>query len=260
MLRGTIITIIINMIASAKVIDIHTHILPGVDDGAADIEESIRIIENGKSAGINTFILTPHIRNDNDWSRIDQIRETYLTLKQECSDRGLSVRLILAAEISITPDLPDMLKKNPLVTINEKYVLVELPFTQLPIYTEEILYKLSLNYTPIIAHPERYMYLIGKTDLIQKWVEKGIMMQINTGSLEGQYGIRVKWLAKKLLKLGLVHFVASDVHSGHRKADRIKQTFKLIEKIAGSRAHKILVEYPETIINPKAIANSVIKA
>lgn len=197
-------------------IDIHTHILPGVDDGPSDMEESLEILKKGMKAGIKTFVLTPHIRDDSDWNKIDRIKEAFSQLKRECAARGLDAQLILGAELLLIPSLPEKVIDNTSVIINGKgrYVLVELPFSQMPIYTEDVLFKLMvLRIVPIIAHPERYDYINGEGDVIKKWVDNGVMMQVNTGSLSGQYGIRVKRFARNLLKKGLVHFLGSDVHS-----------------------------------------------
>ena len=197
-------------------IDIHTHILPGIDDGPSDIEESLNIIEKGINAGIKTFVLTPHIREDSDWNKIDKINKTFLLLKKECAVRRLDAQLVHGAEIFLIPSLPERLKDNTSIIINGKgrYALVELPFYQLPIYTEDVFFKLLIGkITPIIAHPERCIYMDGKVDVIKKWVDNGIKIQVNTGSLNGQYGMRVKRFARGLLKNGLVHFLGSDVHS-----------------------------------------------
>lgn len=196
-------------------IDIHTHILPGVDDGPSDMEESLEILKKGMKAGIKTFVLTPHIRDDS-WNKIDRVKEAFSRLKRECAARGLDAQLILGAELLLIPSLPEKVIDNTSVIINGKgrYVLVELPFSQMPIYTEDVLFKLMvLRIVPIIAHPERYDYINGEGDVIKKWVDNGVMMQVNTGSLSGQYGIRVKRFARNLLKKGLVHFLGSDVHS-----------------------------------------------
>ncbi len=234
-------------------IDVHTHILPHVDDGAADTEEAIRILKKGLAEGIKTFLLTPHIKNDIDWSKIDYIKETFVTLKNECAKRELGVELILGAEISITPDLPDKIKHNPLIIINERYALIELPFFQLPIYAENVLFKLLVkNIIPIIVHPERYMYLKGKSGFIRKWVDNGIMIQMNTGSLAGLYGMRVKKSAKKLLKAGLVHLIGSDIHADNRETYGFRQGVESIRKIAAAEiTHKIIESYPEEVIGVK---------
>lgn len=218
-------------------IDIHTHILPGVDDGPSNMEESLKIIENGIKYGIKIFVLTPHIRIDSDWNKIDKIKEAFSSLKRECAARGFDVRLILGAELLLTPALPEKLKDNSSVIINGKgrYVLVELPFYQLPIYTEDVFFRIMMGkIIPIVAHPERCIYLNGKDGVLKKWIDNGIMTQINAGSLTGQYGMRVKRFARKLLKDGLVHFLGSDVHSIN---DRFSSFTKAVE--AASRTNSL---------------------
>ena len=198
-------------------IDIHTHILPKVDDGASDVEESIRIIKSGIREGIKTFVLTPHIRRNSDWNRVDHIKDTFISLEKECTTKCLDVRLILGGEVLLTPSLPDRLTQNTEIIIDnnhKKYVLLELPFLQLPVYAEDVMYELLMReITPIIAHPERHLYLKNSFDRIEKWVEGGMKLQVNSGSLNGKYGTNVRRFAKKLIKRGLVHFIGSDVHA-----------------------------------------------
>lgn len=199
-------------------IDVHTHILPGVDDGSPNMEESLKIIKNGIAEGIKGFILTPHIRDDSDWEKIDIIKKCFSDLKNECSANGLDVHLILGAEFLINPNLPDRLKVNREFAFggDRRYVLVELPFSQFPVYAEDVIYKLLISgVVPIIAHPERYSYL--KEEQIKKWIESGIMMQLNAGSLNRKYGFMTKWTAKKLLKGGYINLLGSDVHSASDK-------------------------------------------
>jgi protein-tyrosine phosphatase len=234
-------------------IDIHTHILPGVDDGASDMEESIKILEKGRSEGIKTFVLTPHIRDNSDWNKINYIKETFISLNEECMGRGLDVKLILGAELFLTPDLPDRLKDNTIVTINGsgRYVLVELPFYQMPIYTDDVLFKLLMEeFIPIIAHLERYMYLNGKDEVIKKWVENGIIIQINTGSLNGQYGMRVKSFAKKLLKNDVVHLLGSDVHFFDPNYCFFSKAIEVASRITGKDKIVQMVEtFPAMVVN-----------
>ena len=219
-------------------IDIHTHILPGVDDGPSDIEESLRIIEKEIEDGIGTIVLTPHIRDDSDWNKIDKIKEIFSLFQKECMVRGLDVQLVLGAELFLTPTLPERLKDNLSVIINGKgrYVLVELPFYQLPIYTEDVFFRIMMGRViPIIAHPERCIYLNGKDEVLKKWVDNGIKIQVNTGSLNGQYGMRVKRFAKKLFKNNLVHFLGSDVHSSDYNFSSFSKVTKIAARTVASK-------------------------
>lgn len=213
----------------------HTHILPGIDDGAVDLAESMWILERGGRAGVKTFILTPHIKEDADWDRIHLMRETFGMLRDECTKTGMDANLILGAEIAITPDLPDRIKKNTAVTINNRYVLVELSFHQLPVFAEIVLFKLLAGgIIPIIAHPERYLYLSGKMEKFAAWVENGVLFQINTGSLNGQYGMGVKRFARKLLNEGLISFAGSDVHSRGDIYRSFSEVYKKVSEMADS--------------------------
>lgn len=215
-------------------IDLHTHILPSVDDGPADIEESIRIVRDGMEDGVSTFVLTPHIKDEGDWERLDLIRQAFISFKDECATRGIGARLIIGAEFLLTPSLPERLKKNSTLTINGagRHVLIELPFHQFPIYAEDRVFQLLIDgFIPVIAHPERYTYLNKKWDIIKRWAESGVMFQVNTGSLNGKYGIIVKWRAKSLLKHGLVHFLGSDIHSSKDKKCSFRDALKVVSRV-----------------------------
>lgn len=215
-------------------IDLHTHILPSVDDGPADIEESIRIVRDGMEDGVSAFVLTPHVKDEGDWERLDLIRQAFISLKDECAARGIGARLIIGAEFLLTPSLPERLKKNSTLTINGagRHVLIELPFHQFPIYAEDRVFQLLLDgFIPVIAHPERYTYLNKKWDVFKKWAESGVMFQVNTGSLNGKYGIIVKWRAKSLLKNGLVNFLGSDIHSSKDKRCSFRDALKVVRHV-----------------------------
>lgn len=215
-------------------IDLHTHILPSVDDGPADIEESIRIVRDGMEDGVSAFVLTPHVKDEGDWERLDLIRQAFISLKDECAARGIGARLIIGAEFLLTPSLPERLKKNSTLTINGagRHVLIELPFHQFPIYAEDRVFQLLIDgFIPVIAHPERYTYLNKKWDVFKKWAESGVMFQVNTGSLNGKYGIIVKWRAKSLLKNGLVNFLGSDIHSSKDKRCSFRDALKVVRHV-----------------------------
>lgn len=215
-------------------IDLHTHILPGVDDGPADIEESIRIVRDGMEDGVNTFVLTPHIKNEVDWERLNLIRQAFISFKDECAARGIGAKLIIGAEFLLIPSLSERLKKNSTLTIDGagRHVLIELPFHQFPIYAEDLIFQLLIDrFVPIISHPERYTYLNKKMDVIRRWAENGVKFQVNTGSLNGKYGFFVKWHAKNLLKNGFVHFLGSDIHSSKDKRCSFRDALKVVNRV-----------------------------
>lgn len=202
-------------------IDLHTHILPGVDDGPKDMQEALAVIENGVRNGVTTFALTPHLKTESDWERIDAIRETFLTFKREVDARATGAELVLGAEVLLTPWLPERINDCPSIAMNGgKYILVEMPPHQLPIYADDVFYRLLLkDIVPVLAHPERYSFLNEAKVVLEKWVSNGVMLQINSGSLNGKFGFRTKWKAAGLIKSGLAHLIASDIHSSRERYD-----------------------------------------
>lgn len=221
-----------------RVVDFHTHILPGVDDGAQSMEHSLEIVRRGVQDGIDTFVLTPHIRGDSDLVRLPHIRDRFSQLQERCRLEKIPAELVLGAEVLVFPSLPEHAEKYMHFTLGgpEKYILIELPFTQMPLYADHVLNSLMVkDFTPVLAHPERYLYLHGKLDLIEDWVDKGLKLQINTGSLNGRYGLRIKWFAKKLVRKKLAHFFGSDVHSVHDYVPSFRETMKNASKVLGKQ-------------------------
>lgn len=218
-------------------IDMHSHILPGVDDGASDMDEAINMLRKGMGEGIERFVLTPHLRDGGDWKRFDAVLRVFGELEEECAKRRLNAGIVLGAEVLLIPDLKQRLLDMPAVTIGAlgRHVLVELPHYQNAHYTEDLLFDLRISeITPIIAHPERYGYL--KIDTALRWAENGVMFQINTGSLNGRYGLRVKWSARKYLKNNAVHFFGTDAHSMRSHKLSYAKALKAAEKLAGPEA------------------------
>ncbi len=230
-------------------IDIHSHILPFVDDGPTEIEESISILKKGGSEGIDTFVLTPHLKEP-DWKRSEEIMDTFSQFEKECAGRGVKARLILGAEVYITPDLQHMVIDHPFATFGGKgkYLLVELPVHYMPIFSEEVLFALLLKkITPILAHVERYQYLRNDVARLRKWADSGILFQLNAGSHTGRH----RWLmgrrAKKLLKSGFISFIASDVHELKQELSLTAHAFRTAAKTLGDPAADMLKSNPERL-------------
>jgi len=215
-------------------IDLHTHLLPGVDDGSKSLAESIAIIERSINEGVTTIVITPHIRRTPEWDRMTEMAESFASLYSECQSRDFNIELELAAEVLLTPIVPNMIEKHSQVIINgacNRYVLVELPFSQLPLYTDEVLFQIRLQgIIPILAHPERYLYLSRQLKKLEKWIDNGVKLQCNTGSLIGNYGWFIKRFARKLLKKGYIDFFGSDTHSISGKHFPIKDALRVARK------------------------------
>jgi protein-tyrosine phosphatase len=216
-------------------IDLHTHILPGVDDGTKDEEEATEIIRNALHRGIRSFVLTPHIffPSLND-GLLQHIEHTFSSITETIKEREPSVRLYLGAEIFYYPDLLELLETYP-VTINRgKYFLVEFGLTFLPEKQEKILENFfnaqMKGYIPILAHPERNRTLMKNPDILEEFERHGILAQVNAGSFLGIFGRFVKQFAFQMLKHNMVHVIASDVHNLYSRPHLLVDA---VEKLSG---------------------------
>jgi protein-tyrosine phosphatase len=206
-------------------VDIHSHLLPGIDDGAKDIEDTRNLIDSLKQIGFSKFITTPHIISgiwDNTSISIaSKLEETKLLLNE--------TKLKAAAEYMIDSFFFDRIKQDEkLLPLKENYVLVEMSYLNAPIQLYDIIFEIQIQgYKPILAHPERYLFYANNFDEFYKLKKSGCLFQLNLLSTTGYYGVGVTKIAQKLLDANLYDFVGSDVH--HQKHIKALST-KLILK------------------------------
>jgi protein-tyrosine phosphatase len=226
-------------------IDFHSHILPSVDDGANDMETSIKMLKLSISEGVDFICATPHFIPEEQ----EINKHIYFEKLKELQDTiGKQIQIVSGVEVYINPTLPELYKKGKIWCINnKKYMLIELPMNQFPIYTEEIFYELRiLGVTPILAHPERNLEIMKNEDLLVNLVNQGALAQLNSGSLRGRYGEKVQDFATNLVKRNLIHVLGSDGHNISRRNTKIKEGFQIVEKL-----NKPL--YENIILNEKKI-------
>lgn len=198
--------------------DMHSHLLPGIDDGSPDVETSIDFIRRLSDAGLREFICTPHIFGDMFRNNEQIINDALYRLRNAIHKEGLDVKISAAAEYMLDDYFMDLLRSGtPLLTLNGSYLLTEFPFSIPPFKLEEITFEIhNLNYQPILAHPERYAYFHRKPEMYSRMKDLGFLLQINLLSLTGQYGRQVRNAAKYLVRQGLVDLVGTDLHhEGH---------------------------------------------
>lgn len=201
-------------------IDFHCHILPGIDDGAKDWAESLATARYLSQQGVTAIVATPHYMDGFFTPTAQEVLSLAHELQQRIDQAGISVRIYPGSEAQLNPNLPELVQQGKVLTINNqgKYLLVELPFYEVPRYTEDTLFRLRLaGVTPILAHPERNEELARDIDQVAKLVETGCLVQLNLGSLHGMFGSAAEKAAKQLLKRGLVHVVGSDMHGMERE-------------------------------------------
>lgn len=218
-------------------VDIHSHLIPGIDDGVKTLEESVEIILALKNQGFKKLITTPHIM----WHRFPNTKEIIVNgckkVNEELKVRDIDIEVIPSAEYFFDENFLELIKKDNLMPFGEKnYILFELSYTSKPFGLEETIFNLlSKGYRPILAHPERYSFLNSNLEKYDKLKECGVRFQININSLIGFYGKRPRIAAKYLSDKGLIDFVGSDIHSmkyynSFKKAIYTKHVKELFEK------------------------------
>ncbi len=197
-------------------IDIHSHILPGIDDGAKTLEESVQLVTEMAGWGFERLTCTPHITKKFR-NTPETIREKFDILNNALSANGLSIDLRMSAEYRLNPETwPEILKSGQFMPIEDRYILMEFPINEPTDMgdlnpMEEFLKVVSLGLTPILPHPERYFYL--HHDDLLRYVDAGVKIQSNYGSLAGVYGSEVCKRAQSLIDEGIVSFLATDMHN-----------------------------------------------
>lgn len=195
-------------------VDIHSHLLPGIDDGAATMNDAIELISGLEGLGYSRLITTPHIRGDMFPNTPDIIRRKLNEVRNVMKKKRIAVELEAAAEYFLDDYVIDLVRnKQPLLTISGNMVLVEFPFLHQPINLKELVFELLLaGYSPIIAHPERYGYFHKKYELLHSFKENGCLFQMNMLSLTGNYGKVVKDMAGYLIENDFYRFIGTDLH------------------------------------------------
>jgi protein-tyrosine phosphatase len=194
-------------------VDIHSHLLPGIDDGAKTINETIKLAKAFQEMGFSQFLTTPHVShyiwNNSPEIIIDNCTKTKLLLEEN----NLEIPFQAAAEYLIDDSFESHFKNKKLLTLKDNYVLVEISYMNAPIELYKTLFELQLaGYIPVLAHPERYSYYHKNFSEYEKLKKAGCLFQLNLLSTVGYYGERISKVADELLKKGMYDFAGSDVH------------------------------------------------
>lgn len=195
--------------------DIHSHLLPNLDDGVESFDESVEIIKELYQLGYRKIITTPHIMSDFYNNNPDTIKEKTNSLIEILKEKSINIKLESAAEYYLDEHLLDMIEKDePLLTFGDNYLLFETSFMNQPFYLNEFIFKSkSKGFKPVLAHPERYAYLQSNPDLADDLINRGVFLQLNINSISGYYSKPVKKMAEKLIKEKKIHFLGSDCHN-----------------------------------------------
>jgi len=195
-------------------VDLHSHLIPGIDDGSKSMEESIILLNHLQDLGYEYLITTPHIMIDAYGNTKDSILAAVKILKQEALQQGLSIQITASAEYYLDEGLLPLIQNKDLLLIANKYLLFETSYTHRPQQLEEVIFEiLAQGIIPILAHPERYRYMKNNIDAFTSLKALGVEFQVNLNSFNGYYGTHAQKQALLLSKHGLIDFLGSDTHN-----------------------------------------------
>jgi tyrosine-protein phosphatase YwqE len=222
--------------------DIHSHILPGIDDGSPDIETSLQLLRSLYDAGISKFICTPHIIGDMYHNTPQSINDALSRLKRAVHQNGLEVEISAAAEYMLDDHFMELIRnKEPLMTLTKNYILTELSYATPPTRLEDISFAININnYQALMAHPERYPYYHKNYEAYSRLKELGFLLQVNLLSLTGYYGKNVTKAAKYILENNLADFVGTDLHHfNHLNVLTDSKSIRIFEKYLGDKVYNV---------------------
>lgn len=241
-----------------RLVDIHCHILPGLDDGAADTAESLAMIRLALESGVRQIVATPHFTGDRQSvQRLGIIYERFRRLERSARRENLDIRLHPGAEVLCTPETAALAREQLLPTLGDtRYVLTEFYFDSPPEHMDALLGEIAAaGYIPVVAHPERYEAVQHAPKIVAAWFRRGYVIQLNKGSILGAFGYRAEKTAQWLLRAGLAHVVASDAHSPLRRTpDMSALLHRLREEYPYGYVQCLLYENPRRLIEGRPMA------
>jgi protein-tyrosine phosphatase len=223
--------------------DLHSHLLPGIDDGAADPNVALSMARAYADQGVLRVVCTPHILLGLYQNSGPQIRQAVAQMQRRIDEAGIPLQLAAGADNHLVADFVAGLKQGHLLSLADShYVLVEPPHHVAPLRLEDFfLSVLVAGYVPILTHPERLSWIESKYEVVKALAAKGVWMQITSGSLRGTFGRRARYWAERMLGEGLVHILATDAHNTSTRPPDLAEGRRAAERLVGSEEAQHLV-------------------
>lgn len=234
-------------------IDIHTHILPGVDDGAEDLTDALLMAELAAESGVHTIIATPHgnIPGGVNLEKSAELKNRLRDLQEKIWERGVPLQLLSGMEIYVTEDVAEKMKDGKVLSLNESdYYLIEFGFFADAGWITDRLEEIrAMGGVPVIAHPERYVCIQKKPEIAADWIDLGCQLQMNKGSIFGKFGRASFYAADRLLGNDCITYVASDAHSPYHRTTYMKDIQEFLqEEYSSAFANRLLQENPQRFL------------
>lgn len=222
-------------------IDLHCHILPGVDDGAQDMAEAIAMAENAVEEGITHIVATPHHKCYGWENEKEKIIRLVAKVQAEINQKNIPITILPGQEVRIYGEIIEDIEAGKIQFIDEEnqYLLIEFPPSEIPTYTEQLFYQLQhKGVIPIIVHPERNRSIQKDPNQLKEMIDKGALVQLTAGSYVGTFGREIERLSRDLIEADLVHLIASDAHNVTNRQFHLKEAYEKLEKEYGSNLLK----------------------
>ncbi|WP_368895028.1 tyrosine-protein phosphatase [Priestia megaterium] len=236
-------------------IDIHSHILPGVDDGASAMEDAVNMARLALDEGITKIIATPHHQNGMYFNKKQDILKRVKELNNVLQRENISLEVLPGQETRIYGSLLDDFWKGDILTLNHtNYLFVELPSGHVPRYTEQLLFEMQLKgLIPIIVHPERNAEVLKNPEKLLNLVKEGALTQITAGSLMGHFGKKVQKFSLQLIEANSTHFIASDAHNMSTRNFHMRESISKVHKEFGSQVVYYFQENAELLVQGQSV-------
>ena len=237
-------------------VDIHCHILPGIDDGAQTIDDSLEMAKVAVSEGITHILCTPHHNNGVYLNPKNQVIPKVAELQAVLDQEKIPLTLFEGQEVRISADLMKRVAQNEILftDLADTYILIEFPTMEVPMYAHRTLFELCTNgYVPIIVHPERNAQMMKNPNLMIPFIEMGCLAQVTCGSYVGQFGKEIQRVSKVMIEHNLVHMLASDAHNIKGRHFFTKEAYKKLEKEFGEQKVQEYQQIVKNIVNGEKV-------
>lgn len=217
------------------IIDIHSHILPGIDDGSADMEETLAMLAIAEKEGITHMIATPHYKENRTQTDPQKVKSLIAQVQAAAEAKGISVKILAGNEVYYFSDIEEAVDEGKILALNEgNRMLVEFnPFADYKRIRNAMDNVRGLGFHPVIAHVERYECMLKNPDNVEQLYDMDVEIQVNAASITGEAGFKSKMFVHKLLKKHLVHYVGTDAHESKKRAPKMKKCASILRKKYG---------------------------
>lgn len=233
-------------------IDLHCHILPGIDDGAKTIEDSIDMARDAVKGGITHVLATPHHMLREWTNEKTKVIKLVNMLQDELDSREIPLTIFPGQEVRLYGEIIEDIEKDKILFVDEQkqYLLIEFPATSIPHYTERLFYELQgMGITPIIVHPERNREVQEHPNRLKNLIDKGALSQLTAASYTGGFGKKIQKLSSQLVEVNMVQFIASDAHNITNRSFHMKEAYTKIEKEFGRKKKEEFLQTTKELIN-----------